>query len=117
VRRLKTYTDDPEVCAYITDFLTAHNLVDDEKFAKWWITSRSSKRSHRVLAQELKEKGISQDIIDQQLLEAGDELESLQSLLEKKLRSDPNLKDNLPKLYRYFLGKGYTYANIQQVIH
>ena len=51
---------------YILDKLKKFELIDDSKFAKWWVEQRLAfkKPSKRILNYELRIKGIKQETID-----------------------------------------------------
>jgi regulatory protein len=64
-------------------------LIDDEKFAKWWIVQRLEfrPRGSRALMFELYKKGIDRSIVNQlisELVNQEDELKMAKELLEKK---------------------------------
>ena len=71
----------------------------------------------RRVKSELKSKGISDDIIEQVLLEFNDDTEAqtLAVLVEKKLRGDFSDK-NKDKCIRYFIYRGYDFYDIKNVI-
>ncbi len=62
-------------------------LIDDEKFARWWVEQRRefSPRAERIIKQELLIKGIKRDVIDDVLGESKvDEVKVAVGLLSKK---------------------------------
>ena len=63
------------------------DLIDDEKFARWWVEQRLSfkPKSKRILSDELRAKGIKKDTIED-VLESivVDEVKIAKDLLEKK---------------------------------
>ena len=71
--------------------LTRSNLLDDGEFARAWRDSRMRTRglAPRVIARELREKGIDADLILEVIGEVSSESEemALQELLAKKVRS------------------------------
>ena len=71
--------------------LTRSNLLDDGEFARAWRDSRMCTRglAPRVIARELREKGIDADLILEVIGEVSSESEemALQELLAKKVRS------------------------------
>ena len=71
--------------------LTRSNLLDDGEFARAWRDSRMRSRglAPRVIARELREKGIDPDLILEVISEVSSESEesALQDLLAKKVRS------------------------------
>src|SRR3990167_1416839 len=63
------------------------DLVDDKKFAEWWIDQRQNFRpkAKRILNMELRMKGIKKEIIEELLGETEiDEVKIAKELLEKK---------------------------------
>lgn len=66
--------------------LTDLKFLDDEEFAKAWIESRQKYKgkSKYILKNELRLKGLSEDIIEPLLKEAQDDLETARILFDKK---------------------------------
>jgi len=80
-----------DVARRLLDRFEEVGLVDDAAFAREWVEQRQSGRglARRALAQELKRKGIEDDVAREALDEVGDddELESARILVRAKLRS------------------------------
>jgi len=96
-------------------------LVDDEKFAKWWVEQRSNFRpkSKRILNNELRTKGINNEIINKVLGEEKiDEEKMARELLEKKMYKWKNLapRDARQKMSQYLAGRGFSWEVINSVI-
>lgn len=92
-------------------------LVDDYAFAKSWIENRHLLKtiSRRRLWQELKQKRIAEDIINQVLDEdETDEAEELRGLISKK-RSQSRYQDD-QKLIAYLMRQGYQYDDIRNAM-
>jgi regulatory protein len=93
-------------------------LLDDEAFARYWISNREQfrPRGQYALRQELWRKGVSSRIIDS-LLEEVDEAESAYRAATKRLsrwqRMDPN--DRQRKLTGYLQRRGFSYDVIRDV--
>ena len=95
-------------------------LIDDEKFAVWWVEQRQSfkPKSLRILNQELRIKGIKQETIKQVLGETKiDEAKMAMELLEKKAyRWDRlSVRDRRLKISQYLSGKGFGWDVIEKV--
>ena len=84
-----------ETAASVLDSLELQGLLNDLEFAKIWTESRQrqKKLSKRTIAQELRTKGVSQDIIDEVIDEVDEDLEYQMAfeLAERKFRSCPTL--------------------------
>lgn len=96
-------------------------LVDDEKFAKWWVEQRQEfkPKPKRVLIQELRIKGIDKEIIDKVLSEEEvDEEKMARELIEKKAYKWKNLppREARMKMSQYLAGKGFSWDVIEKVI-
>lgn len=91
-------------------------LVDDRKFANWWIEQRVNFRpkGRRVLLLELTRKGVDRDVA-KEIIETSKFLPSEEELariiLEKKKRKIPE-----EKLVAFFLRRGFSWKTIKSVI-
>lgn len=70
--------------------LKEHKFIDDTLFAKMWIDSRNraKPRSKWLLTRELREKGVSQEIVETLLLTAGvvkSDLSLAREAIEKRI--------------------------------
>ncbi len=92
--------------------------INDREFAVWWISSRrgSHQKGDRVIALELKAKGISADIVGG-LLTGSQELDAARMLFAKKHRMfDVPFEIKKQKIFRYFAGRGFTSSTIHTII-
>lgn len=95
--------------------LYQNNYLDDEKFAKSFVASRSSRSiSLKKLKVDLVKKGIKQDIIENVLFEDDtfDETESLKKLIEKKR----SRYEDERKLIAYLARQGFSYDDIKRAL-
>ncbi len=81
-----------DVSASVLDRLAAAGLVDDAEFADQWVHARrvNAVKSKRVLAAELRTKGVDNDVIATALsgIDAGAERDRAEQLVRDKLRRD-----------------------------
>ena len=96
-------------------------LIDDEKFAKWWVEQRQSFRPKpkRILNTELRTKGITKEIIEKVLEETKiDEVKMAMELLEKKMYKWQGLEPRLTrqKMSQYLVGKGFEWDTISNAV-
>jgi regulatory protein len=84
-----------DVATRLLDRFEEVGLVDDEGFARSWIESRQSGRglAKRALAQELRRKGVSDEVAREALdeIDPADEEAAARALVRRKLRSMKNL--------------------------
>ena len=89
------------------------DLVDDIKFAKWWIEQRLTfkLKSKKELKYELRQKGIDRNIIDEVL--ANNEID--EEKIAKKLLAKRRFKDN-QKAFAFLARKGFDFNTIKSVV-
>lgn len=95
-------------------------LLDDVKFARWWVEQRLTfkKISSKVLKLELFKKGIKKEIIEDIVSEnPPDEEKMARDLLEKRAYKWEGLepRDAKQKKFQYLAGKGFTWEVIEKV--
>jgi regulatory protein len=107
----------PEVTEFVINWLAEYGYADDIKFADAWVRNRRLLKatSTRRLRQELKQKRVSNEIIDQVLEEdETDEKQVLRELVERK-RRQTKYQDKV-KLMQYLSRQGYDYGDIKDVV-
>lgn len=103
-----------DVAAGVLDRFEEVGLVDDADFARSWVQSRQRTKglAPRVLAQELRRKGIDDDVAQDALgeLDPDDEIAAAHRLVQKKLRSmsSLDLQTKLRRLTSMLARKGYS---------
>jgi len=95
-------------------------LIDDEKFAKWWVEQRQAfkPKPKRILNQELRIKGVDKEIIEEVLGgQEVDEEKMAKELLEKKAYKWKNLEPRIArqKMSQYLAGKGFGWDVVEKV--
>ena len=99
--------------------LKEYGYLDDRNFAKNYFEALSSTKGKRAIASKLKEKGISQEIIDELLagVEDEDEEERARAIAEKFAKNrEKNLK-NKQKCFAHLIYKGYDYSVAQKIVN
>ncbi len=107
---------DSEIANSVLDSLELQGLLNDLEFAKLWSESRqrSKKLSKRVIASELRSKGVSQDIINEVIDDIDDASEYVQALLLAQRKFDAISHLDPEVVYRRVSGllmrKGYSHG-------
>lgn len=97
-------------------------LVDDQAFARAWVQSRQSGKglARRVLAQELRRKGIDEEVARTALdeVDADDEMETARRLVRRRLRTADGLDRDaaVRRLSGMLARKGYPAAVCYRVV-
>lgn len=101
--------------------LKQKRLLDDQEFAKAWVEARKKKKGPRVLKQELFQKGIYREIIEQVLSDEGKvtgQEETADQLLKKKMRvwKDLPALEFKKKAYEFLIRRGFEYEIVKDII-
>ena len=96
-------------------------LVDDVKFATWWVEQRSNFRPKpkRILEQELRTKGITKEVVDEILGNLSqDEEKMAKDLLTKNANKWEGLegRDKYQKIAQYLLRKGFDRDVVKKLL-
>lgn len=102
----------------VIDYLVEYSLIDDKRYASMYIEYKSSSRSKKQIVQDLYAKGISGNIIDIAFEESNySDEESLNKIIDKKItKYNLDNQQELQKLYRYLIGKGYSYNDVKKAL-
>lgn len=107
-----------EVIEGIIGRLVENRFLDDALFAEQWVKERQSlrPRSRRALEQELMQKGVSREIIQDALTSIGEEghEQMLNDLIAKKRRQVRYQDDE--KLMAYLARQGFGYDQIKKAL-
>ncbi|HDQ72684.1 MAG TPA: regulatory protein RecX [Chloroflexi bacterium] len=110
---------DAEIIDRVIDRLAQANLLDDATFARYWVDNRVrfKPRGVRALRYELRQKGVSDTIIDQVLQDLDDE-ENARRAAEAGARRLGQLerRDFERKLKAYMARRGFSYEVIKPLI-
>jgi len=95
--------------------LRASGLVDDTAFARYWVENRERfrPRGRRLLRQELREKGISNHLIEEALSDVEEGRSAYEAALQRASRW-ANLDDETfgEKMYGFLRRRGFEYEAI-----
>lgn len=111
----KEYTE--EVINYVLEKLIEYRLVDDVEYSKRYIESTSKKQGKKLIEYKLMSKGVrKQDIaLAYDRVEVGSE-DAVYTLALKHIRNKERTSENYAKTYRYLVGKGFLFEEIDRVI-
>ncbi|HSE29230.1 MAG TPA: RecX family transcriptional regulator [Candidatus Saccharimonadales bacterium] len=114
-KRKKVDHNDAEL---IIDKLKAKRYLSDENFARSWIENRNlgKKTSARKLKMELKQKGLSESLINEALSTSNfSEDDALKNLIAKK-RKNVKFAADPQKLMQYLARQGFGFDEIKQAM-
>lgn len=104
----------------ILNKLKEHKFLNDEEFTKWFIEQRTKNRPRaaRVISFELKQKGISDELIENSRSAIKSDAEMATELVEKRFSRYKNLPkaEIYQKLGRYLSARGFNWEIIKKSI-
>lgn len=106
----------PDVSDYVIGRMKEFSLIDDVAYAKVYCESVGKKKGRRLIAVELKRKGIDDEAIAEAVETLSDEEESAVRILEKYMRGKPCDKKTLTKAFSYLISKGYEYDTARSAL-
>ena len=99
-----------DVCDFVVKKMREHAFLDDETYAKSYAESAGKRKGSRLIAMELRRKGVSDEAIESAVLQLGEETGSARNTLEKYLRGkDISDVKTVRKAYAHLLSRGYDY--------
>lgn len=110
----------PDVITFVIEKLRGYGYVDDTAFAQFWVESRSggSPRGRRLIARELRGKGVDQDTITGATAAVSEEDDARRAAL-KKVRGLHGLdyQQFRTRLAGYLARRGFGYDVIRPVVN
>lgn len=110
-----------EIVDEIINHLKEERLINDRKFIEWWVEQRSTFKPKGVYAlkQELLQKGINKDIIDQYFQNhPQNESQLAEEALKKKIKLWQNLspEKRKEKIINFLKRRGFGFEAIRKLI-
>ena len=109
----KGYTQ--ALCDKVLDKLTDYRFLDDEYYATRYLEVAKGKGKY-LLARELKARGIEDKTAQKALEDFTDDFESAMSIAQKAIKGKEITRENLSKVYRKLLSRGFGYDTCDSVI-
>ena len=113
---------EPETSSNVLDSLELQGLLNDLEFAKIWTESRrrQKKLSRGVITQELRTKGVAQDIIDEVMQDSDPDAEYAMAfeLAERKYRSCAHLDQMViyRRVHSLLARKGFSHQVTERIM-
>lgn len=105
-----------DVCDYVVEKMKGYGFLDDGQYARAYAESAGKKKGRRLIAAELRRKGVDDGHIERALEDLTGERESAERLLAKYMRGKETDRKTLSKAYSYLLGKGYDYDTAKSAL-
>lgn len=109
-----------QVIEEVISYLEKNSLLNDEEFAKLWVNERLFLKKLSVIKvkNELRTKGISEDVIDRVLSDIEvDEVENATNFLFQKFSKVNKKSLDRDKLLRKLLSNGFSYRTSEKAVN
>ena len=120
-QKLKSYLEDgqdfEDITAILEDFRT-RGWLSDNRFTEQIVHARQAKFGVAKIANELREKGVSADLIASAVETVkGNELENAVAILRKKFKNAPTIREEWAKQARFLQSRGFGFDTIKKVLN
>lgn len=110
----------PRLIDIIIAYFVEMKFLDDASYLQKYVACYETTRSHRMMRQKLKEKGIDDTLLRNYFateVDKAQEYETATSLLEKKYRRRKVEKEDYKKMSQFLAYKGFDYEVIRSVVN
>lgn len=115
--KLRPHCPDESHLEALLDDFQERNWLSDARFAEQWAHFRSQRYGTRRLAAELRQKGVSSELITETLENMeGDELSKARALWQRKFGQLPQDQKERAKQLRFLAGRGFSTDVIYRVV-
>lgn len=120
-QKLKTYLeegDDFEVITAILEDFKKRGWLSDARFTEQIVHARQAKFGVAKIAHELREKGVSQELIEAAVEQVkGNELDNAFEIWRKKFKASPASREDWAKQARFLQSRGFSFDVIKKVLN
>ncbi|HEX9398317.1 MAG TPA: recombination regulator RecX [Burkholderiales bacterium] len=113
-RKLAPHAASAQDLEALLDLLSLKKQQSDERFAEQRAHTLSRKYGAAKIRQELKAKGIADDVVRR--ISSEGELERARSILDRKYRQPANSREEKAKRARFLQGRGFSHEVIRRLI-
>ena len=115
-RKLAPHAESSQAVEEVLDVLLSRKQLSDERFAEERARSLSRKYGAAKIRQDLKSKGVSDEIVDR-IASAEDEMERARAILARKYRVPATTREERARRGRFLQGRGFSYDVIKRALN
>jgi regulatory protein len=113
-RKLAPHAESPETLEAVLDLLLAKKQLSDERYVEERTRALSRKYGAAKIRQELKARGVAQELIDRVSSEG--ELERASDILKRKYREPATTREERVRRARFLQSRGFSYDVIRRAL-
>ena len=118
---MKSHLEEDESFEQITEILEdfkTRGWLSDARFTEQIVHARSHKFGSAKIANELREKGVSQDLIETAIEQVKEnELDNAKEIWRKKFKASPASREEWAKQARFLQSRGFGFDTIKRVLN
>jgi regulatory protein len=111
VRKLAPHAESEAALNAVVDLLQSKKQLSDERFAEERARSLSRKYGTAKIRQDLKERGVADEIVERVSPEG--ELERAKAILQRKYREPAQTREEHARRARFLQSRGFAYETIR----
>ncbi|MEQ1767094.1 MAG: recombination regulator RecX [Methylotenera sp.] len=117
-QKLKAFAEDSDDIPALLDDFKKRGWLSDARFTEQLVHARQSKFGSARVANELREKGVADDLIAHAVEEIKvNELDFAREICRKKFKSSPSSREDWAKQARFLQSRGFGFDVIKKVLN
>lgn len=113
-RKLAPYAESPEILEGLLRELESKKQLSNERFAEARARSLARKYGSRHIRQDLKSKGVSDEIVSN--VSSANELERARAILKRKYHAPVSSREEHARRARFLQSRGFSYDTIRSAL-
>ena len=117
-RKLMPYAESADALEALLDDLTDRRLLSDERYVEMRMNARGARFGNARLAYELRQQGVSEELVDAALSTTTDELTRARQVWQRKFgvsNKAPDASERARQL-RFLMSRGFSGETIRRVL-
>ncbi|NOU26177.1 MAG: recombination regulator RecX [Methylotenera sp.] len=117
-QKLKAFAEDSDDIPALLDDFKKRGWLSDARFTEQLVHARQSKFGSARVANELREKGVADDLIAHAVEEIKvNELDFAREICRKKFKASPSSREDWAKQARFLQSRGFGFDVIKKVLN
>jgi regulatory protein len=117
-KKLKTFAEESDDITALLDDFKARGWLSDARFTEQLVHARQVKFGSARVANELREKGVADDLIASAVADIKPhELSNARDVWQKKYKTNPETREEWAKQARFLQSRGFGFDVIKKVLN
>lgn len=98
------------------DMLEGYGYINDKYYAETFVKSKQNQKGKMYIVSSLKQKGVSEDIINEVMQDFNTEQDTIIDIAKKYLKNKVIDQKTKEKLFRHLISKGFEYSEVNSAV-